>query len=53
MSMFHFLRINFFQRKLSNIQAQNVLQKPSETKTSLVELALKNQITAHYKNAAR
>lgn len=28
MLMFHFLLINFFQTKLSNIQAQNALQKP-------------------------
>lgn len=32
MFMFLFLTAHFFQTKLSNIQAQNVLQKPSETK---------------------
>lgn len=32
MFMFHFFLLSFFQTKLSNIQAQNVLQKPSETK---------------------
>jgi len=42
--MFHFLLINFFQTKLSNIQAQNALQKPNETKkvmSAIAPLALK------------
>lgn len=44
MFVFHFLLINFFQTKLSNIQAQNVLQKPSETKkviSGIIPLVLK------------
>ena len=54
--MFHFLLINFFRTKLSNIQAQNVLQKPSQTEklvSGIIPLALKKQIIVHHKNAAR
>lgn len=32
MFVFRILLINFFQTKLGNIQAQDALQKPSETK---------------------
>lgn len=53
MLMFHFLLINFFQTKLSNIQAQNVLQKPNKTKQNLISgiapLALKKE-TQHETN---